>query len=259
MNLRRAIFTTAPKGGVGKTYLAKLLYDLLPQHGRLVSAWDLDAATGTFAIYHDGIRTFDLNGACSTSSWLDDCHRDDVDDVLVDVPGGRIDDLLRTFGDDSVAALVNAVAEAAREFVVINPIGVMIAETVTAQMTLNAFAGTNARMIVVKNGRFGAADDFVIYDGICDDAGGHRYGTTGQIAGIAGAETLYLPSLAPRLLAQLDAEQLRFIDAASSAGVSRLGRLGAARVKMYLASVTEAFRGSSLDLGGAIPQRLAAS
>jgi hypothetical protein len=259
MKPRRAIFTTAPKGGVGKTYLAKLLYDLLPQHGRKVSAWDLDAATGTFAIYDDGIKTFDLNDARSTSSWLDDCHRDDVDDVLVDVPGGRIDDLLRTFGDDSVAALVDAVADAGREFVVINPIGVMIAETVTAQVTLNAFGGTNARMIVVKNGRFGAADDFVIYDGIGDDAAGRRYGTTGQLAENAGAETLYLPSLAPRLLAQLDAEQLKFIDAAGPSGLSQLGRLGAARVKMYLASVTDAFRNSSLDLDGAIPQRRAAS
>ncbi len=157
MKPRRAIFTTAPKGGVGKTYLAKLLYDLLPQHGRRISAWDLDAATGTFAIYDDGIRTFDLNGATSTSSWLDDCHRADIDDVLVDVPGGRIDDLLRTFGDDSVSALVAAVAEGGREFVVINPIGVMIAETVTAQVTLNAFAGTGARVVIVKNGRFGGA------------------------------------------------------------------------------------------------------
>lgn len=259
MNLRRAIFTTAPKGGVGKTYLAKLLYDLLPQHGRTVSAWDLDAATGTFAIYDGAIKTFDLNDARSAASWLDDCHRDDIDDVLVDVPGGRIDDLLRTFGDNNVAALVDAVADAGREFVVINPIGVMIAETVTAQVTLNAFSGTNARMVVVKNGRFGAVADFIIYDGVQDDAGGRRYGTTGQLANSAGAETLYLPSLAPRLLAQLDAEQLKFIDAAGPGGVSRLGRLGAARVKMYLASVAEAFRGSSLDLGGVILQRRPAS
>ena len=259
MKPRRAIFTTAPKGGVGKTYLAKLLYDLLPQYGRRVCAWDLDSATGTFAIYDDGIRTFDLNGTCSSSSWLDDCHREDVDDVLVDVPGGRIDDLLRTFGEDNVAALVDAVAEAGREFVVINPIGVMIAETVTAQVTIRAFAGTKARTIVVKNGRFGAADDFVIYDGVQEDNGGRRYGTTGQLAESVGAETLYLPSLAPRLLAQFDADQMRFIDAAGAAGVSRLGRLGAARVKMYLASVAEAFRGSSLDLAGAIPQRRPAS
>jgi hypothetical protein len=259
MKSRRALFTTAPKGGIGKTYIAKLLYDLLPQHGRSVSAWDLDAATGTFAIYDDGIRTFDLNAACSTSSWLDDCHRNEIDDVLVDVPGGRIDDLLRTFGDDSVAALVDAVADSGRDFIVINPIGVMIAETVTAQVTLNAFAGTAARVVVVKNGRFGGADDFVIYGGTRDDAGGRRYGATGDLASSVGAETVYLPSLAPRLLAQLDAERLRFVDAAGSAGVTQLGRLGATRTKMYLASVAEAFRGSSLDLNGAIPQRRAAS
>ncbi len=99
----------------------------------------------------------------------------------------------------------------------------------------------------------------MIYDGTTGDAGGRRYGATADLANSVGAEALYLPSLAPRLLAQLDAEQLRFIDAAGSAGVSRLGRLGAARVKMYVASIAEAFRGSSLDLAGAIPQRRAAS
>jgi hypothetical protein len=258
MKSRRAIFTTAPKGGVGKTYIAKLLYDLLPVSHRTVSAWDLDAATGTFAIYDDAIKTFDLNGGHSSSSWLDDCYREEVDDVLVDVPGGRIDDLLRTFGDDNVGALVSAVMDAGREFVVINPIGVMIAETVTAQVTLNAFAGTSARVVIVKNGRFGAADDFVIYDGI-DDGGRRRYGATGALAERVGAETVFLPCLAPRLLAQLDAEQLRFVSASGGAGVERLGRLGAARAKMYLASAAEAFRGSSLDLAGAIPHRKAAS
>jgi hypothetical protein len=258
MKSRRAIFTTAPKGGVGKTYLAKLLYDLLPMNHRAVSAWDLDAATGTFAIYDEAIKTFDLNSGHSSSSWLDDCYREEVDDVLVDVPGGRIDDLLRTFGDDNVGALVSAVTDAGREFVVINPIGVMIAETVTAQVTLNAFEGTSARIVIVKNGRFGSADDFVIYDGI-DDSGRRRYGATGALAERVGAETIFLPCLAPRLLAQLDAEQLRFVSASGSSGVERLGRLGAARAKMYLTSAAEAFRGSSLDLAGAIPLRKAAS
>ncbi len=59
MTARRLIVLTAPKGGAGKTHLAKLAYDLLPEHGRSVAAWDLDAATGTFAVYHDGIKTFD--------------------------------------------------------------------------------------------------------------------------------------------------------------------------------------------------------
>jgi cellulose biosynthesis protein BcsQ len=98
----------APKGGVGKTFIAKLLYDLLPVHGRSITAWDLDAATGTFAIYDDAIKTFDLNSSRETYSWLDDAYRADVDDVLIDVPGGRIDDLLRTFGDNGTDALVSA-------------------------------------------------------------------------------------------------------------------------------------------------------
>jgi hypothetical protein len=59
----------------------------------------------------------------------------------------------------------------------------------------------------------------------------------------------------PRLLAQADAERLRFAQAAGPDGVERLGRLGAARVQMYLTSVADAFRGSSLDLDGNLSER----
>ncbi len=257
MSARRVIATVAPKGGIGKTFVAKLLYDLLPAHGRSVAAWDLDAATGTFAVYDGAIKTFDLHGNQSSYSWLDDCDRADIDDVIIDVPGGRIDDLLRTFGDNNVAALVESVRSTGRELVIINPIGVMIAETVTAQVVLNAFAGTPARVVIAKNGRFGDVDDFVIYDGV-QFGDERRYGATGELAKSAGAETLFLSCLAPRLLAQVDAERLRLKDAAAEAGAKRLGRLGAARVQMYLASVAEALRGTSADLNGEIPTRGAA-
>lgn len=253
MTAQRVIATVAPKGGVGKTFISKLLHDLLPEHGRRVSSWDLDAATGTFAVYDDSIRTFDLNASNNTNSWLDDCYRSDIDDVIIDVPGGRIDDLLRTFGDSGTVALSTAVKATGRELVIVNPIGVMVAETVTAQVVLNAFAGTTARIVVVKNGRFGNADDFIIYDGV-EEHGIRRYGSTGELAARVGAETLFVPSMPPRLLAQADAERLRFAQAAGQDGVARLGRLGAARVQMYLASVADAFRGSSLDLDGNIPQ-----
>jgi len=253
---RRLIVMAGPKGGVGKTHGAKLLYDLLPQHGRTIAAWDLDAVTGTFAVYDDGIRTFELDGKQGGPSWLDDCYRDDVDDVLIDVPGGGINSLLCTFGDDNVAALVAAITEAGRELVIVNPIGILIAETVTAQVTLNAFRGTSARIVIIKNGRFGNADDFVVYDGIdCGDE--RRYGATRDLAEQVGAETIFLPSLAPRLVAQVDAERLRLAEAAGATGIERLGRLGATRVRMHLALVAEALRGSSLDLTGAIPPRKA--
>lgn len=254
MNGRRVIATVAPKGGVGKTFTAKLLYDLLQARGRHVAAWDLDAATGTFAVYDDAIKTFDLNSSRETNSWLDDCYRDDIDDVIIDVPGGRIDDLLRTFGDNSVDALVSAVRSSGCEFIVVTPIGVMIAETVTAQVVLNAFAGTDARVVILKNGRFGDNEDFVIYDGV-DYAGERRYGATSDLATSVGAERLFLPCLAPRLLAQVDAERLRLSEAAGSAGVERLGRLCAARVRMYLSSVESAFSGTSLAIDGSAPRR----
>jgi hypothetical protein len=252
MNVRRLIATLAPKGGVGKTYVAKLLFDLLPTRSRVVSAWDLDAATGTFSVYSDAIKTFDLNGKRSSYSWLDDCHREDIDDVLIDVPGGRIDDLLATFGDNGIDALVQSIRASGREFVVITPIGVMIAETVTAQVVLNAFRGTAARLVIAKNGRFGNTEDFIIYDGLETD-GLRRYGATSDLARAAGAESIFIPTLAPRLVAQIDAEQMRLQEAAGPVGAERLGRLSSARVQMYLATVGEALSGTSIDLTGVIP------
>jgi hypothetical protein len=230
----------------------------LPQHERRIAAWDLDASTGTFAVYDGGIKTYDMHAKLSGPSWFDDCYCDDIDDVLVDVPGGRLDDLLNTFGQGDALGLVSAVRAAGRELIIITPIGVMIAETVTAQVTLNAFAGTDARVIILKNGRFGDPDDFIIYDGVKDGAQ-RRYGTTRELAERIGAETIFLPCLAPRLSAQIDAERLRLIDAAGERGVALLGRLGATRVQMYLNAVAEAWRGSSLDLGGKIPLRGLAS
>jgi hypothetical protein len=257
MSARRLIAMIAQKGGVGKTHAAKLEYDLLQRRGRRVEAWDLDASTGTFAVYDEAIKTFDLNDSREAYSWLDDCYRADIDDVLIDVPGGRIDDLLRTFGDNSVDALVSTVRDSGRELVVVTPIGANIAETVTAQVVLNAFGETAARVVVIKNGRFGNADDFVIYDGI-EVGGERRYGATGDLAASVGAETIFLPCLAPRLLAQVDAERLRLCEAASATGADRLGRLNTTRVQMYLSSVEAAFRNTWLAIDGVIPQRAAA-
>jgi CobQ/CobB/MinD/ParA nucleotide binding domain len=254
MKARRVIATVAPKGGVGKTFIAKLLHDLLPTRGRRIAPWDLDAATGTFAIYADGIRTFDMTATNNSYSWLDDCYRDDIDDVLIDVPGGRIDDLLCTFGDNRVEALVETVAATGRDLVIVNPIGVMIAETVTAQVTLKAFAGSTARVVIVKNGRFGAPQDFVIYDGV-QIGDERRYGATGDLAANVGAETIFLNAFSPSLLAQADAERLRLIEAAGPNGALRLGQLGATRMRVQLATATTDFRGSSLDVDGAVPER----
>jgi len=163
-------------------------------------------------------------------------------------------DVIDTFGDGGAEALVATVAESGRDLVVVTPIGVMLAETVTAQVALNAFAGTTARLVVVKNGRFGAADDFVIYDGI-EEQGVRRYGATGTLAWAVGAETVFLPALAPRLCARIDAERLRLSEAAGRLGIERLGRLNATRVQMYLKSVVDAFAGSSLDTDGNVPGR----
>lgn len=61
--------------------------------------------------------------------------------------------------------------------------------------------------------------------------------------------------MAPRLLAQADAERLRLIHAAGAKGVEHLGRLSAARIQMYLTSLADALRGSSLDLDGNVPEQ----
>ncbi len=100
ISVKRQIIFASLKGGVGKSYGARMFLDTARRVGRRVSAWDLDGATGSLARrYSDrdpevGAGTEDVRNPRAPGAWLDALYGG-ADDVLLDVPGGALGDLLR--------------------------------------------------------------------------------------------------------------------------------------------------------------------
>ena len=155
MTLKRAIVLASQKGGVGKSTVAKAFIDLARRAGRRVSAWDLDRGTGSLALVYQ-VRDADVGCACedvratrAPGAWLDAFHGE-ADDVVLDVPGGAMGDLLR-FCPGGADSLVDFVTKAGREFVLVSVIGTRRDSMTTAQDAVEAF-GAPTHHVVVKNG-----------------------------------------------------------------------------------------------------------
>jgi hypothetical protein len=185
-----------------------------------------------------------VRDSSAPGAWLDSIYSN-VQDVILDVPGGAMNDLFRVV-HGGAASLCKLAKKANREVVVVSVIGTKIDATHAPMDSLEAFDGTAARHIVLKNGYFGKPEDFVIFEGVDG-----RYGRAGAAVRAAGAEVLYLPKLDVVTDARLDVELLTFA-AAASAG-AKIGRRAAFNAEYWLDAVKAAFAGSWLDVTGAVP------
>ncbi len=212
--MRREIVIASLKGGVGKSTLANVWLGAARAAGRVVSAWDLDGANGSLARrFPDndpvvGCGKDDIRNPDSAFAWLDALYNP-ADDVILDVPGGAIGDLLRVV-DGGPASLKAAAADAKREFVVVSVIGRGDDATETPQEAIEVFGRDGVHHVVVKNGFFGAEDAFDYFDGR-DGA----YGETARAVRDAGGEVVYLPRLGDSTYAQVIRSGLTFAEAAS--------------------------------------------
>ncbi len=167
--MKRQIIFASDKGGVGKSYGSRTFLDLARRAGRTVSAWDLDGSTGSLALlYPDrnpqvGAGIEDVRDPKAKGEWLEALYGA-ADDVLLDVPGGALDDLTRVL-DGGAPSLVAEARNAGRELVVVSVIGIKRDATGTPQDAIDRF-GSAVHHVVLKNGYFGDADDFVIFDGV---------------------------------------------------------------------------------------------
>lgn len=247
--IKRAIFWGAKKGGVGKSFGCRAFVDTARAAGRSVALFDLDGQTGSLALLYPvgdpvvGVAIEDVRDPKAPAAWLDALHGN-ADDVVLDIPGGALGDLLRTF-DAGPKALISEVRESGREFVFVSVVGTKKDSTATAQEAVEIFT-TGVRHIVVKNGFFGAASDFVIFDG-----DGTRFGKTAKMVAAVDGRVVYLPRLSPAADALCDLENMTFAEAAEAS--DRIGRRHAANVRYWLDAVTTEFAGTWLDIKGNLP------
>jgi hypothetical protein len=257
--MRRAILNISQKGGVGKSTEARVQADLGRRCGRQVDLWDLDAGTGSVALYYaseearSGCGREDVRHRLSPGAWLESLDGD-ADDVVLDVPGGAVHELLRFF-PRGVKSLVSRLSSANRELVVVSLIGTQRDTMGTAIDNVELF-GSDAHHVVVKNGYFGEEAAFRVYEGYPDPVTGERRrGKTADRVRSVGGETVYLPKLDEIPVDMLDDYELTFLEGAEAA--DKLGPRYSWFVREWLIDVEERFAGSWLDVAGNVGASLA--
>lgn len=253
--MKRAVIIASAKGGLGKSTTARVFVDLARKAARRVAAWDLDTGTGSLAIVYEsrdpevGCASEDVRDRKARGAWLDSLYGD-ADDVVLDVPGGAMNDLLRFA--DGAAHLVEEMKLAGREVVVVSVIGTQRDSTLTPQNAIDTF-GASVHHVVVKNGHYGDEDQFVVYDGFDDPESGERkFGNTATVVREAGGEVVFMRRLNVDAMQVLDLKGMTFAEGEFAA--ARIGRRWSSSVRHWLQDVEEAFAGTWLSANGEIAE-----
>ncbi len=251
-SVRRAIIVAANKGGVGKSFATRAWLDITRSTTqRRVSAWDLDGANGSLSLYYEdedpltGVGLDDVSSSSSTA-WLDAMYDDSADDVILDVPGGKAAALYQTFAGGP-SDLVKFICEAGRQIVLVSVIGPKTDSLATVIDSIDAF-GTSVEHVILKNGFFGASEEFIIFDGYTDDNGVKKFGKTREKAAEARATIVYLPKLSSATDAVIDEASLSFAAAAKAA--MTIGRRHSFNAASWLRLVEKSYAGTPIAVDG---------
>jgi hypothetical protein len=247
---RRVIAFVASKGGVGKSVSARALIDLIRMNTtRKVSAWDLDGGTGSLALYYDEdpVSGVGLNNVSdpSQTDWLEAMYDDSVDDIVLDVPGGKTEALYQTF-TGGPSDLVKFIRRADRELILVTVIGTNKDSVATVVQSIEMF-GDSVTHVVLKNGFWGASNKVIIFDGF-EESGRRRFGKVRSDAEKAGASIIYLPRVDETTYALLDHDSITFAKGINEAAA--IGRKAAFQAESWLQLVSDAFKNTPLDPAG---------
>jgi hypothetical protein len=236
---KKAVFICAQKGGTGKSTVARAIVDHIRTRGgddNKVAAFDADPKVGQLAQFY-GIRSADgeLDPAANFKNWKEGVISFDIRDkdaipimadaldlganyLVFDMPGGSIDDMKEVFG-----SMETFLAEYEKEgyevwvFVVITP---MLASSNNINSIVGTF-GPNTKYVAVKNLGFGDESSFEFFDGSL----AARAGFPALAVRTAGGMVVAMPPMAPNTYSIIDADCLKFSDAAvSTGGMSRTHR-----------------------------------
>jgi hypothetical protein len=235
--MRRAIFITSGKGGVGKTKVSRFLGEMHRTQRTDALLIDADSAVGTFARYL-GARDAEGNllnpqpveGGVMTIDWHNDVRsRDEIAnllahkrDVVIDMPGGSLDGLRALDKDAGYFDVVSQSGFEATFVSLITPWN----ETWQDAKKIRAWF-PSADHILVVNGDMGDAEDFAHWE--------ESKTRTDLLA--SGSREISLPLLRSGIAAEMAWHRVKFFEAPTSEKLSVLDR---GRAKKWLDAATAA-------------------
>lgn len=248
------ILCTGEKGGVGKSTLARGLLDLDRSDGRRVAAYDADGEVGQL-IQHfgerdddgrlladqdpeSGVVPFDVRAEGDRDTLLNLLDQR-APRVVVDLPAAALHELAQLL-DDSAQSFIEEVRTAGYRPVVVIVITPLLASIRSARRLLDAL-GDACDFVVVKNGFYGDAEAFPLYDGYTDGRGATVGGKTRTALEEQGGVTVAMPALQARTYSLLDVYNLSFAQAVQDDRLPRADRSRVHRWRGHLrANLSEA-------------------
>ncbi len=211
-----AVFVVAQKGGVGKSFFTRGLLQLYRDAGLRVAAYDADGPVGQLVQYYGKHDAEDnpiqdpLNGAgffnvrsAKGRDGLIKALDTGADVILIDMPGGSVDEIGRVLG--TPRALFELYAKNGYKVVVAIVISVLKASIASVVDVIDLF-GDSAKYVVVKNRGTGGSptpEDFRVYDGY-DDGETSSEGFARKTVEAHGGETIVMQDMQAETIQWMD-------------------------------------------------------
>jgi hypothetical protein len=163
--LKRVIWVTGGKGGVGKSTVSRGIYDLLHTSGVSVGAFDGDRDNSQLHRYcknlGSGVQRIDIENRGDADLLVDAMDTLKPDVVLVDVAAGGSKSLLDIETDQRI---LSDAAELGYKFTIVSVMSRIKDSVNLLKATLESTAAFDIDHIAFKNLYFGSADRFRLFD-----------------------------------------------------------------------------------------------
>lgn len=164
--MKRVIWVSGGKGGVGKSTFARGLLDILSAAGVKVKAVDGDPSNAQlFRYYHgvgEGVQCVDLDQQGEADILLNQMEVNKADVFLVDVAAGGSQALLDLEGD---IGLISEAMDMGYRFTVVSVMSRIKDSVNLLKASLEMTADFDVQHVAVKNLYFGEGDRFRLFDG----------------------------------------------------------------------------------------------
>lgn len=239
-NARKVFYTISNKGGVGKTVLARALYDYLISRHLNAYAFDTDKQVGQLRQYFGSqVGTFDLRDEEEVRLIIDALSDFDRDYLLFDLPGGSLGNLRKIFNAADCMGIGEEVSRQGYELHILIPITPYIGSIQSVRDVMANF-GETAHYHVFKQVSFlqGAVKTFDLWETFPLYEGGQ---TERDFAIERRANIFEMPELNANVLARLDLLNQPFTVATDVPPSLHWSNSQAANVRMWLRKVFPIF------------------